>query len=615
MSVRKSVFDIFKNQERCNSICNLILLSVCVLIEIVLFNFSLFGLFVSGASGITYIHELFLFWVPKIAVAIFLASFMFVVDKKWIYGIIFIIDLWITANYLYNKSNDLFIDVVALKMTSNLFDPAVLSSTLPHIGHCLSYFAITLLFFVLSVVVDKHIKNNSPKSLKYFFLTFGFVLLLFFVKDLDAWRSHYIGHINGEEIEDEAALKKGGFFGVKWFIPFNIVAIYAEGNSFNDINSWQNHYIKDYSIIHYAPAIFVFDCLRPSDDELIVTEDEVEPFLNDKSSIEGKDSLNTVIIICVESLESWPIAETGQLAKSAPNLTKFIKHDHVYYCGKVKSQVKNGVSGDGQMIINTGLLPLHSGAACQLYGDNIFPNFAHFFDNSVIIAAWPRIWNQDVVTYTYGYKELIQPYEGKWNDEMAIDKTIQYVVDSDLSNPVCVFTITTSMHLPFKAEERHHKRYDSSIPDMAVDYLNCLSYTDACLGKLLKLIDTNPTFENASIIITGDHTVFRKGMMSKLKHIRGINKSVVGDNNTYCPLIIYSPKINGNIQDNRELYQLDIYPTLLNLLGINDYYWSGLGIDILNSQSKRIIEEDKAYNLSDRLIRTNYFAKKFGIKK
>ena len=57
---------------------------------------------------------------------------------------------------------------------------------------------------------------------------------------------------------------------------------------------------------------------------------------------------------------------------------------------------------------------------------------------------------------------------------------------------------------------------------------------------------------------------------------------------------------------------MDIYPTVLSLLGCSDYYWKGLGINILNEYQNdnldiRTITEENAFILSDKLIRNNFF--------
>ena len=83
--------------------------------------------------------------------------------------------------------------------------------------------------------------------------------------------------------------------------------------------------------------------------------------------------------------------------------------------------------------------------------------------------------------------------------------------------------------------------------------------------------------------------------------------STLEPTNDCLPLIIYSPKITGNPRYTDDAYQMDIYPTYRTLVGAGNYRWNGFGINLMDDTQKRIIPEDDAYVLSDKLIRNNYF--------
>jgi hypothetical protein len=58
---------------------------------------------------------------------------------------------------------------------------------------------------------------------------------------------------------------------------------------------------------------------------------------------------------------------------------------------------------------------------------------------------------------------------------------------------------------------------------------------------------------------------------------------------------------------------MDIYPTYSSLLGVDEYHWKGFGINLLSDTTandpRRLIQEEEAFVLSDKLIRNNYFAR------
>ena len=115
---------------------------------------------------------------------------------------------------------------------------------------------------------------------------------------------------------------------------------------------------------------------------------------------------------------------------------------------------------------------------------------------------------------------------------------------------------------------------------------------------------------NTSIIITGDHTIFNaETAFEDMNNYAIKNKIPFHAGNNFVPLIIYSPEIEGNIQVTDTCYQMDIFPTILHLIGAEDYYWHGFGVNLLDSAARnnRPCTEQEAYRLSDLIIRSDYF--------
>ena len=73
-----------------------------------------------------------------------------------------------------------------------------------------------------------------------------------------------------------------------------------------------------------------------------------------------------------------------------------------------------------------------------------------------------------------------------------------------------------------------------------------------------------------------------------------------------------SPYIDGNFRVDDICYQMDIFPTMLHLIDCGDYYWHGLGVNILdeNARQNRGLIEQEAYRISDLMIRNDYFRKR-----
>lgn len=88
-------------------------------------------------------------------------------------------------------------------------------------------------------------------------------------------------------------------------------------------------------------------------------------------------------------------------------------------------------------------------------------------------------------------------------------------------------------------------------------------------------------------------------------HSRKLNPIIgAGFRNAGCPK---SPTIKSKIVENSINYQSDVYSTILNLIGFEDYYWKGVGQNILSKDKSNRIDEETGYRISDAVIRNDYF--------
>ncbi len=132
---------------------------------------------------------------------------------------------------------------------------------------------------------------------------------------------------------------------------------------------------------------------------------------------------------------------------------------------------------------------------------------------------------------------------------------------------------------------------------------------DEGLQVLLSQIDEDSLLSKATIAITGDHTIFPDDMRAEYAHLCHKNNYNYRIGEAFVPLIVYSPQIQQEIQITDTCYQMDIYPTVIHLIGCEEYFWQGVGVNILDStiRNNRPISEQEAYRLSDLIIRSNYF--------
>lgn len=530
------------------------------------------------------------FWLPKLAVSLFLASFVFVSKRQWWTIVVSLIaDVWIIADLIYFRANDMHLTWNTIMMASNM--QGFWSSVIAYTDNIVWFFLSTILFAILLLPIV-----NTRRSWKGFTLSMGLCLV-----------SHCGGAVAMLADPTIHARHK-----LEYFIPFWTPDL---GHDWDPSAG----YIRQHSIIAYFPTMLIdkIRLLSEKDFGRVVYSEKEQHYLADVqqryiASIENESPApKNMIIILVESMESWAF----EIDNVAPNLSALIGREHVFYADKIASQNLAGASGDGQMIVQTGLLPTQNGVACWLYGDNRYPNFAHFYEKSLLISpCGPSVWNQTAMTRSYEYKEAVYAGSKVTMDDAGM---FCHVIDtcksvSEMKNGMLLFALTIDTHTPFMHIPLHSTslQLEQEMPEMMQRYLTCFHYMDSCFGAFWQEFEQSELFENTIVLITGDHTIFKSSQLRDFQSYAETHGLSIRNGKNYCPLIVYSPDIRETIRMEEECYQMDIYPTILNLIGEDSYYWQGLGVNLLDEKARmeRSLSEEEAYVLSDKLIRTDWFA-------
>jgi phosphoglycerol transferase MdoB-like AlkP superfamily enzyme len=305
-----------------------------------------------------------------------------------------------------------------------------------------------------------------------------------------------------------------------------------------------------------------------------------------------------LIIILLESLENWVL--TPQIM---PNLYHLTQNEHVFYANRIHTQIVGAPSADGQLIVNTGLLPINAGGTCLYYGKHTYPAVMSLAPDSTVclLPHDLRVWNQTEMSPAYGYDTTICYSD---IDTMLFQK-LNALVDEGKQYIQC---ITQSTHAPFVSEELSHLPLPEDMPWVMYNFIRAFNALDDGLGYFVRKLESDPVLQQYTIVITADHRILhyeKRRQMQQYADAHDMNLQPMDD---CLPLLIYSPKIQGNPRYTDDAFQMDIYPTYMSLLGVKNYRWKGLGIDLLENPT-RPIQESEAYILSDKLIRNNYFSK------
>ena len=498
-----------------------ILYVIAIFTKCIVFHYSCFGYIAFSSLG----HapaEFFSFYASKLFPAVFIASFVFLSKRYWWTIVVsVIIDLWLIANIIYYRANELFINVDAISMIDNM--DGFWSSIWLYVNwECLFILLTSALVAAVAIIV----KGNNNRNRQLWGISMGFAALF-----------HIINALCGCDYDMKHALRPNTWPQHKGLF---IAPRYAADGYYA---GWESWYIEGSSVLQYAIAEAVYVICRTDANNYETRLSDSDYAIIEKLTTDSVDYSivpnSNLLLILVESLESWPIGlSDANHQPIAPNIDDLVR-GKCLYCSKIKSQVLQGTSGDGQMIANTGLLPIQPGAACVLYGTNKFPGFAHLYGNGGVLYP-NNAWNQAIISRAYGYSFSRKPKHSTDKDEIVFDMLKAHL--DTVTTPHCTQAITISMHGPFDRVNVKSLFFDDNFPNTLAKYFNCLHYTDSCIGDFLQKIECDSLFANTTIVITGDHTVFKSSMLREFQPFTEKYNYPIPKEESYCPLIIYSPQ-------------------------------------------------------------------------
>lgn len=361
-----------------------------------------------------------------------------------------------------------------------------------------------------------------------------------------------------------------------------------------------------------APIFSVFGCIwyDITDAAEPITPEkqaEIERWLASQPKHQPADSVtekrSNLLIVFAESLESWVLEKKVDGKEITPCLNRLLKEKSTLYAPNVLTQVKGGRSIDAQLMICSGLLPLMSGTYSSLYYDNTFYTLQKAMRglkhsrSYLLTIDKVSTWNQGAVARSFGTDTIISYHDFKMTEAFGTHKRIgdasffqqcrEKIERGEVWKPgesVYMQFVTYSGHAPFKLPD--HLRtitFPASIPEKAADYMTTAHYTDKAIGDFVVYLKTLPQYKETIVVIVGDH----EGLASYRQELVGnpACRGLVSDKQLTPFIVLNSPV---GMRYDKFMGQIDIYPTLLNLMQLDAYRWHGLGQSILDPRKQGV---------------------------
>ncbi|KRK99394.1 phosphoglycerol transferase alkaline phosphatase superfamily protein [Secundilactobacillus odoratitofui DSM 19909 = JCM 15043] len=311
----------------------------------------------------------------------------------------------------------------------------------------------------------------------------------------------------------------------------------------------------------------------------------------------GTQKGKNVIIIHLESFQQYLINYKVDGKEVTPNLNKFYKNQNTMSFDNFYNQVAQGKTSDAEMMLENSLFGLPQGSAMTEYGtQNTFQAAPALLDQDGYTSAAfhgdvPSFWNRDNTYKSWGYDYFFssQYYKEKSDytvgyglkDKIFFRDSAKYL--QELPQPFYAKLITLTNHYPYELDKQNTDFPATKTGDKTVDpYVQTAHYLDEAFGEFITYLKEAGLYKNSMIVLYGDHYGISNNHRAAIAQLLGKDKVTSYDLAQFqkVPFMIHATGLKGGIN---HTYggEIDVLPTLLDLLGVKNTNTIQFGNDLL----------------------------------
>lgn len=315
-----------------------------------------------------------------------------------------------------------------------------------------------------------------------------------------------------------------------------------------------------------------------------------------------------VLVIHLESFQQFLIDYKWHGKEVTPNLNKLYHANDTISFDNFFNQVGQGKTSDAEMMLENSVFGLQSGSAMSSYGtSNTFESAPAIlgqqagYTSAVMHGGAGSFWNRDNAYKSFGYDYFmpLSYYQNKKGyylgygikDKLFFDQSIKYI--EHLPQPFYLKMITVTNHYPYDLDKKNQSIDKTDTGDKTVDgYVQTAHYLDEAIGELMSYLKKSGLEKNTLIMLYGDHYGISGNHHKASAQLLNKDSFNNFDNLQFqrVPLMFHMPGLKGGIN---HTYggEIDVRPTLFNLLGINDQNMIQFGHSLLAKNAPQIVAQ------------------------
>lgn len=526
--------------------------------------------------GITGPMQKFLLIVNPVPFGLLLFGIALYFKGRKSYWIMMVVDLieslWLFANVLYYREFSDFLSMGIIKSSGSVSNNLTLSiGEILHASDLLIFVDVIVLAVLLATKVIK--VDSRPMKLRYPVAVTVLSALLF------------AGNL-GLADKDRPQLLTRTF-------DNNYIVKYLGMNFYAGYNAYQTH--KE-------------SATRASASESDM--DGVLKFLkNNRSAANpeyfGKAAGKNVFIFHLESFQQFLINYRVNGKEVTPNLNRFYADQSTLAFDNFYNQVGQGKTSDAETMLENSLFGLPSGSVMTSYGtSNTFQAMPAILDQrGYTTAAFHgdvgSFWNRDNTYKSWGYDYFFSEdyYKNKTNysvgyglkDKIFLKQSIKYI--EELPQPFYAKVITVTNHYPYELDKQNQHIEKTTTGDNTVDgYVQTAKYLDEAFGQFMDYLKKSGLYDNSMIVVYGDHYGISNNHKKAIAQLLNLD-TVTGYDLAQFQKVPFMVHLNGIKGGINHTYggEIDVMPTLLDLLGIENKDTIQLGNDLLSSNRNQTV--------------------------
>ncbi|MGX7173964.1 LTA synthase family protein [Enterococcus ratti] len=315
-----------------------------------------------------------------------------------------------------------------------------------------------------------------------------------------------------------------------------------------------------------------------------------------------------IIVLHLESFQQFLINMKVDGQEVTPFLNSVYKNQSTISFDNFFHEVGQGKTSDAENMLETGTFGLPQGSLfTELGSDNVFQAAPAIlaqqqgYTSAVFHGNVASFWNRDHVYKNLGYDNFFD--RSYFNNS---DETLGYgILDKDLfresaqylehlQQPFYTKFLSVTNHTPYYTDDKNFKFPSLHTGNSTVDdYVRTAHYLDQSLAQFFTYLKNSGVYQRSMFVIYGDHFGISNTDNQDLATVLGKDPSTwdAYDNAQLqrVPLMLHIPGYTKGKINHEYGGEIDVLPTLLHLVGIDDKDYIHFGTDLLSFQHDQLV--------------------------